>query len=293
MQPERGFDAFLNAAFGPRTTGNVSHFIATTKTGDAAPRSQAGVWFESVQISGIFDERAEAALVRYQLTARVLDPNNAAGAPLLTPPAASASGDSPATFLCSSLTDGVSTTYDGVSFFRLRLNNNLAVQPSVRDPVNRIAAGCTPGMLTGTLELRQLSGAATPLPRTDGLYGFKLRLPGGDATQALNICVSTSYDEDGLRAAAGHAHQHRRDVLPVRRERDHARLRLHRGVRFGLGSAVQTVADIQHFHHGFDDPRVEVCARQGNSDVGANPVLRPRLSIGTLGSQRIPDASPR
>ena len=146
---DRRLDTLLTTAFGPRTSGGLSPWIATfSPYSGSTAYSAAGIWWDEFTLTGQFSPRGDSSPVRYEMSGVCLDPANiAAAANLTVPEIAGTSGAGLSVFGQCSVSNGASsspTVYDAIKSFKLTLKNNVAIQPSLKDPANRIAAGCTP-----------------------------------------------------------------------------------------------------------------------------------------------------
>ena len=68
------------------------------------------------------------------------------------------------------------------------------IQPAMKDTTNRIAAGCTPGPISGSCTVNQLIGATNAIPLAAGTYPFQAKLPTGDLVHTLKLDTSLSWD---------------------------------------------------------------------------------------------------
>jgi hypothetical protein len=136
----------------------------------------------------------------------VLDPYNALNCPTLS----AASGEGLAglgitSFDACTFSDGQGspTAYDSLSYLRVSLSNNMRMQQS-RKAVSghTIANGCTPGIIDGSIAIRQQSGASQIIPATAGTYPFQVKLYTGDLTHYDMLDLSMSYDSDGIALTA-------------------------------------------------------------------------------------------
>jgi hypothetical protein len=198
---DRGFAAFVTAAFGPRTAGQLAPWLMNLvpyASGTAIKAS--GIWWSSLQITGRFGTRGSDCLIRFSIRGLVLDPKATLTVPTLTPPGTvGLNGKGISSFDQMSFTDGQGspTTYDSIRSFGFSLDNRLQIQPSIKSATNRIASGCVPGPIAGSLSLSQLSGATTPIPQAVGTYPIQMIMPTADATATLTLDASVSYDGRG------------------------------------------------------------------------------------------------
>jgi hypothetical protein len=196
VQMDRAFDTFLTSAFGPRTGGQLTPWVMSlVPYSGAAAVNAAGIWWNSIRIFSAFSVGGGAQMVAFQLNGMCLDPDNSLGSTALAVPGyVGTSGTGIAPFARAAFNNDGATSYDLVRAFDFALSNRLQIQPAVKSVTNRIAAGCTPSMITGALSLTQLTGATNPLPRTFGTYPIDLVLKSGDGTKTLTLATSMSYD---------------------------------------------------------------------------------------------------
>lgn len=198
LQIDRGMAAFLTAFAGIRTGGKLPDYINTQiDYSGATGVPYGGIWLDKYRLSGAFGQRGAQSQIRYELASVCLDPNNALGATAAGIPAAAGTpGTGISTFGNTSFTNGAASSpviYDGIRSFDLNGDNRMTVDPSVVDPVNRRAAGCTPGSYMGMLTLTQLKGAVNPIPTAQGQSSFNIILKSADATHTLTIALSLLY----------------------------------------------------------------------------------------------------
>ncbi len=195
LMPDRGFDTFLAAAFGPRTNQQLAPFIVMLiPSSGAAPQMMTGVWFSRVTIAGSFGTAGQQAVNLVRLSAMVMDPDNVYAATALASPAGiGLNGLGVSSFDNSSFGNG-SVSYDKIRSYSYTLDNQLSVIPGVVNPAFRLAAGCQPGTLRGALTLEQLANPAVPLPGIRGQYPLVLKLPTGDGSKKLTINTNVSRD---------------------------------------------------------------------------------------------------
>ena len=196
VHPDRGFHTFVNQRFGPRTGGlllpdmmNLVPYSGGTAIG------ATGVYWESIRLSSSFSVQGGQQVVSFVATALVLDPKNFyAAATLTTPTYVGTAGAGIAPFVRASFNNDGATTYDLIRSVDFAMSNGMQIQPAIKSTSQRIAAGCTPGVIKGALTLTQLGGAANPVPQTDGTYPIDMVLPTGDGTHTLTVATSMSYD---------------------------------------------------------------------------------------------------
>lgn len=203
VRADRGMAAMLTSAFGARVGANglppggklLPWFVSVSEFSGAPAYVAAGLWFRSFVLSGAFGIRGQDAQMRYQLDGMVLDPDNVSAlAAAALPVGGGTSGAGISTFGNMSVDNNAATAYDGLRAFQLEGNNGMDVDPSVKDILNRLAAGMTPMPLTGQLLLTQLKGAANPLPQANGEYPMRIKIPTGDGTHTMTVLVTASYD---------------------------------------------------------------------------------------------------
>lgn len=204
-QPDRDPDAFINAAFGPRAGGLLTPWLMNlVPYAGGAPVKAAGIYWSKLMLGGRFGVSGGEAMNSFQLTGMVLDPNNALGCPTLpTPAVAGVAGAGISSFDASVFTNGAGLTpavYDLIRSFAFMLDNKMQVQPSTKQ--SRMASGCTPGQIGGSLTLSQLKGANVPVPQVAGTFPLQLNLPAGNGVVKSVIDTSVSYDGFGRSLAA-------------------------------------------------------------------------------------------
>jgi hypothetical protein len=201
LQPDRGWHTFLNAAFGPRTSGQLQPWLYNLiPYAGGAARKATGVWWQRAVFSGQYDVSGEQSAIKYQLVGMVLDPDNVLTAGTLAVPAyVGVAGAGISSFDTFSATNGQATpvTYDELRAMSLMLTNALKIQPSGKPGQVRMGAGCSPGQIGGGGSLTQLAAATVPTPRASGNYPLQYNLPTGDNTHRLVLDGSFSYDSTG------------------------------------------------------------------------------------------------
>ena len=211
LKTDRGFETIINTGFGTRAssaTGGLLPWLATFKPNALTDAfATSGLWFSDLSIQGRFAVGGEPSRVTYALTGMVLDPDNTLGAPVLDVSSlAGQIGIGTSTFLNCSFsdggTDGISgapAIYDGITSFSIRLSNSLMVQKSAYPGHTdaRIAAGCAPGTLKGSVNFTQMVGAVNPLPQVtnDTSYPIVVTIQSGtNSADYLTLDLSVSYD---------------------------------------------------------------------------------------------------
>lgn len=198
LRIDRGMSPFLTSAFGGRTAGKLTPWIATiSEYSGAAAYAAAALWFRRFQLQGQFGMRGQDAALRYMLDGMLLDPDNTLGAGVALPAAAAGgsgtvgAGDS--TFGGVVFDNNGAGVYDGIRSFSLAGDNGTTVDPSVKDNVNLLAAGMTPAQFAGSLTLTQLKGAANPIPQVSGEYPMRINIKSGDGLHTMQVRLMASY----------------------------------------------------------------------------------------------------
>lgn len=196
VRADRGMAAMFSSAFGQRIGGKLlPWFVSVSEFSGATPYVAAGLWFRSFMLSGAVAVRGQDAQMRYQLDGMVLDPDNVSALTAAAlPVGGGTNGAGISSFDNVSVDNNGTAVYDGLRAIQLEGNNGMDVDPSVKDIVNRLAAGMTPMPLTGQFLLRQMKGAANPLPQANGEYPMRIKIPTGDGTHTMTVLVTASYD---------------------------------------------------------------------------------------------------
>lgn len=197
----RGFEAYLNGSFGPRTAGKLTPQIATIIPYAGAPAVVlTGIWWDMLTLTGEFNARGQVMMLAYEAVGRIMDPQNVLGASALSAGTnEGVPGIGLSTFAGVKVTNGAAsspTTYDGVRRFTQVFMNNLAMDPSSYPghEADRICAGYTPGPFMGKLALTQLKGAQQALPAAGAPLPLTLKIPSGDGSKMLTLDTSVSAD---------------------------------------------------------------------------------------------------
>ncbi len=196
VQPDRGVDAWINAAFGPRTAGQLPPWVMSLipYAGGAAIKA-TGVYWNTLRIFASFGVSGGQSMVEFVATAYVVDPDNFYAAPALVVPAyVGTAGAGIAPFARASFTNDGPTSYDQIRAFDLALTNGMQIIPGVKNAAQRIAQGFMPAAIKGAMTLTQLSGAVNPIPQTSGTYPLDIVLPSGNGAKVLTLATSQSYD---------------------------------------------------------------------------------------------------
>ncbi len=200
---DRGFDVFLNNAFGPHVAnGKLYPFIMTAiRASQNAPLNYNGVWMDSLTLEGRFGTGGNVLMLGSSANGMVADPKNAFASSALPPATAEGTpGVGLSSFAQASVTNGAATTpvvYDGVRAFQVVFRNNLSPDPAAHASApagSRIIAGCTPSPFTGNVTLTQLLTPSNPLPMGGASLPLTLKIPSGDGSKTLTLDLSCSYD---------------------------------------------------------------------------------------------------
>ena len=162
-------------------------------------QNAGNIFIRQIRLNGQTAVDGRTSMVMIQITAWVLDPDNAQGlAALALPVTAGTSGAGITSFMRSALTDQAGPPNDyRMTEFSWMHDNNMSVSPT-RVPGTIYSEGGIPGQRTGSFSARQDKNAANILPASTGHYDFSLVLPSGDLTHTATGIIHTSYDDDNL-----------------------------------------------------------------------------------------------
>ena len=198
---DRGAIAFLQAATQQATRGLPFQMSFLPFSGGGV-QNAGNIFIRQVRLNGATAVDGRTSMVMLQITAWVLDPDNAQGlTPLALPQTAGTSGAGITSFMRSSLTDQAQTPNDyRMTQFSYVHDNNMTVSPT-RVPGQRLSEGGIPGQRMGDFSVAQDLNAVNTLPAALGHYDFTLNLPTGDLTHTATLTVHTSFNDQSLPVA--------------------------------------------------------------------------------------------
>ena len=203
---DRNMDQYINLHFGKRTNVRNTQFASLGTlypNGSDPAQNFAWLYFDQMVVEGAFGIPGRQARCTLSRNGTIYDPYNVKGAASSFAGLAASSfeglqGAGPSSFSGFSLNNGAASGaigYDGLSRFKLTLDNGNKPNPTFSDSVDLLASGSIAGPIGGMLELQQLKGAAQPLPGHGVVSPIPLTLyiPTGNGAHVLAIHLSLSY----------------------------------------------------------------------------------------------------
>ena len=195
---DRGAVPFILLATQQATRG-LPFQMSLLPFGSGVVQNAGNIFIRQIRLNGQTAVDGRTSMVMLQITAWVLDPDNAQGLTALALPAsAGTSGAGITSFMRSSLTDQASTPNDyRMTEFSWMHDNAMTVSPT-RVPGTIYSEGGIPGQRSGSLSVSQDKNAVNVLQASTGHYDFTLNMPSGDLPHSATGTVHTSYDDENL-----------------------------------------------------------------------------------------------